>query len=80
MGLKDRDRLMDRWELLADVTRSRPIMKQSRKSFELVAESSADQNVAYRRENPAKLRRATVTVPDVMPHLRQPRQVTTLVP
>ena len=80
ISFKDRNRLADRWQLPADGMRGRPVLKQSRKSVELVAECSADQSMAPGTQNPAKLSCATVTVLDVMPHVRQPRQVTTLVP
>jgi hypothetical protein len=66
--------------LLADFSRRWPVPKQRRKAIELIAESTSHENVAATRDNPAKLAPAGLMVANVMPNVRQPREITALAP
>jgi hypothetical protein len=78
MGFKDLDGLLNGRELLADLFGRRPEATQRRKPIELIAKGSSHKNVAARRHNPVKLARAGMMIANVMPHMRQPYEVTAL--
>lgn len=78
-GGEGRDRLANRRELPANVAGRGPVVKHRRKSVQPITERASDKRIAAATENPAKFLDACLSIPNVMPNMRQPNDVAALV-
>ncbi len=69
-GGKDRNRLGNCRQLLADIAGGRPIVKQRRKSVKPITKCPSYKHVTAATEDPAKFLDAGLSITNVMPDMR----------
>ena len=79
LGLEHSDRFLDRWEVLADLAGPREEPEEGRKPSESIAESTSNQDSACGVEDAAELVDTAGSIADVVEHVREPRNVTTVI-